>query len=617
MLNQLGTYINGVRLQDGAVAVIDWIVNYGYAVVTEVHFVDGQTSLPVETFGRFNGAGVWVPVDPGKDGDTAWYGTWGRHLDMSVVNDPGRDVSGNNNHMRMVGGNARYYLDTPTKNTSFYNFNQRGYGNWYSGGANSAYDSFSVGSWGCGWAYQDAITSGARDLEDQGKFCWASYSYSQYGGAARSMMAYVTEYISGGNASSYPTANWIVNTNGSFSSAGLQNTPNIIRNPPAGGRNGDPGSQWLWFAWDIPKGFLWVVGGSSSNFPGWNGDPSTGTDPDFTNVFPDDNRVAQRMYYQGAQGGSWGANLRDEHLTNTESGIGAAWQPAGFKFINLSAAGATKGSNSNAFNRVTLDKGNNVISEARKTYGRALHIIKDRVASTGFQFYDTVSGGTSEVLNVPSGTIGNLNTPPASNDCVVWSFATPSNGINVDGGFSITNGNHGLNKLPEFAIDRQMNVYHQRLGTTQGLNLSSNSGATSQNWTVNESYIEGPAGANKIYAWTSVPGYSNFGQFQSSGGSNNINTMLGFRPKIMFIKSLSTGDWYIFDSSRDPWNPMNNILSFNNADVEQDINCELFFFANGFQSILTSPINNGGNFIYAAFAEQPAGGLDIAFSNAR
>ena len=77
----------------------NWTVK-GY--MAEWHFIDGQELDPT-TFGRFNANGVWVPVDPKKDGDTAWYGTNGFRLTFADPNDIGKDYSGNGNDFTATG----------------------------------------------------------------------------------------------------------------------------------------------------------------------------------------------------------------------------------------------------------------------------------------------------------------------------------------------------------------------------------------------------------------------------------------------------------------------------------------------------------------------------------
>ena len=81
--------------------------------------VDGQVLDPT-AFGRYNAAGVWVPVDP--QGLT--YGTNGFHLDFADPDDIGKDISGNDNHWEAHGFETVATLspdydvmeDTPTQN---------------------------------------------------------------------------------------------------------------------------------------------------------------------------------------------------------------------------------------------------------------------------------------------------------------------------------------------------------------------------------------------------------------------------------------------------------------------------------------------------------------------
>ena len=129
-------YMNGVQfhqaekltlVNDGAtrrvIGARGFDLSYGFnGYMAAVYFVDGQ-SLDPTTFGRLNSNGVWVPVDPKKDGDTAWYGANGFHLTFADPADVGKDYSGNGNHFTATGfdtttGDATYDLmqDSPTNN---------------------------------------------------------------------------------------------------------------------------------------------------------------------------------------------------------------------------------------------------------------------------------------------------------------------------------------------------------------------------------------------------------------------------------------------------------------------------------------------------------------------
>lgn len=138
-------WLNGVQLT-GATTVIpsQWaaglslvlgtvfptqVSTYGFdGYMADVHFIDGQALDPT-TFGRFNANGVWVPVDPQKDGDTAWYGANGFHLTFADPANVGKDYSGNGNDFSPTGfeladtSNPTYDLmqDSPTQNFATFN----------------------------------------------------------------------------------------------------------------------------------------------------------------------------------------------------------------------------------------------------------------------------------------------------------------------------------------------------------------------------------------------------------------------------------------------------------------------------------------------------------------
>ena len=65
-------YDNNLYVADASDAMVVGAIHtstyYFNGYIAEVHFIDGS-SLEPTTFGRFNAEGVWVPVDPGLDGD--------------------------------------------------------------------------------------------------------------------------------------------------------------------------------------------------------------------------------------------------------------------------------------------------------------------------------------------------------------------------------------------------------------------------------------------------------------------------------------------------------------------------------------------------------------------
>jgi len=119
-----------------------------------------------------------------------------------------------------------------------------------------------------------------------------------------------------------------------------------------------------------------------------------------------------------------------------------------------------------------------------------------------------------------------------------------------------------------------------------------------------------------MYCFANVEGYSKIGKYTGNGSSDGTFVYTGFRPAfIMTKRSDSSGNWYINDSARSPFNStdlfggnlyadLNNVESGNGMDI----------LSNGFKIRNTDSSQNasGGTYIYMAFAEQP-----FLFSNAR
>jgi hypothetical protein len=119
------------------------------------------------------------------------------------------------------------------------------------------------------------------------------------------------------------------------------------------------------------------------------------------------------------------------------------------------------------------------------------------------------------------------------------------------------------------------------------------------------------------YVFAAVAGYSAFGSYTGNGSSDGPFVFLGFRPRfIMFKRTDTTGDWQMYDSSRDTYNVTSNTLYANGAFAEDSntTNRALDLLSNGFKLRAAASFLNasGGTYIYMAFAESP-----FKFANAR
>ncbi|WJE88142.1 virion structural protein [Phage C72C1] len=295
--------------------------------------------------------------------------------------------------------------------------------------------------------------------------------------------------------------------------------------------------------------------------------------------------------------------------------------------------------------------------------------VKTRDAANDHNLFDSVRGATKRLR--PSGTNAeatdvnsvvsfdddgftvdtNADYNGSSNDYVAWCWDAGDGDpvSNTDGsttttvkasdthGFSIvtyqgngTVGNtigHGLNGTPDVmfikGLENTQNwvVYHKSLSaTTKGLALNTTA-AENQPFQANQMTattmgLDGSSSMNGngldyvAYFWKEVSGYSKFGSYTGTGSAGNAVTGLGFRPAFVMIKRTdSAGSWYIHDSTRNPHNPAEDLLSPNNSDAEATFsNNKIDLDSDGFTIQGTAGDHNasGGSYIYMAFA----GGLD-------
>jgi hypothetical protein len=237
-----------------------------------------------------------------------------------------------------------------------------------------------------------------------------------------------------------------------------------------------------------------------------------------------------------------------------------------------------------------------LLEAAQQTFPNGLWWIKDRANSNQHQLVDSVNG-QSAVITSPAGSVTAYAAPAGSS--VAWCW----NAANTDGGFSITNGTHGLGTTPAMVIDRALNVWHQSLPAGQGLVLKSSAAAAAQSWTVDGTTVSGPGGGS-YYSWTSVPGYSAFGSYQGNGSADGPFIHTGHRSALILIKSTGSGDWHIYDSTREISNPETLPLRPNQTANESAIG-SIDFLSNGFKLRTNTAINASANYVYAAFASCP------------
>jgi hypothetical protein len=259
------------------------------------------------------------------------------------------------------------------------------------------------------------------------------------------------------------------------------------------------------------------------------------------------------------------------------------------------------------------------------------------------------AGGAPTVNN----TAGAGNVPTAgsvlinganSTSALAGSIAATRISANQSAGFSVvtytgTGANatvgHGLGVAPSMIMikDRDSStnggaVYHTSIGATKFLKLFQTTTGTDGEATDNTVWNGGsPTFSSTVfsvgtsvrtnsvdkyvaYCFASVAGYSAFGSYTGNGSADGPFVYTGFRPRWVIIKrSDSTSNWFIHDTSRDPFNVSQSNLYAELSSAEDTLAAgNMDFLSNGFKSRTGSGSNpnvSGGTYIYAAFCELP------------
>lgn len=230
-----------------------------------------------------------------------------------------------------------------------------------------------------------------------------------------------------------------------------------------------------------------------------------------------------------------------------------------------------------------------------------------------------------------SNTAGSVTSQVSVNATAGFSvatFAMPSSGV-------ITVG-HGLGAVPSMMIlmyrgssGQSKIVYHTSRGNTKGLQLNAtaaegtysiwnNTTPTATVATLNGSWA-GVAENAVLYCFAEIPGFSKFGSYVGNGSTDGPFVACGFRPRWVMVKRTdAVGQWLIMDAARDTANVVSNYLKAESSNAELAFAAE-DFISTGFK-VRTSDTSwnaSGGTYIFAAFAEYPFGGSNVAPSPAR
>jgi hypothetical protein len=228
-------------------------------------------------------------------------------------------------------------------------------------------------------------------------------------------------------------------------------------------------------------------------------------------------------------------------------------------------------------------------------------------------------GGGTGVSNT-SGSITSTVSVNATAGFSVVTFATTGSAGTVG---------HGLGVAPKFIIAKNRGastawpVYHASIGATNRLVLNTTDASTADtSWnntaptsTVFSENLSGSVFNFVAYCWAEVAGFSKFGSYTGNGSTDGPFVYLGFRPRYVMLKvSSTTGDWVVYDTSRNTYNVVDLYLYPNSSAAEGGSGTpRLDILSNGFKLRQSGQDNtSGATYIYAAFAENP-----FKYSNAR
>jgi hypothetical protein len=294
--------------------------------------------------------------------------------------------------------------------------------------------------------------------------------------------------------------------------------------------------------------------------------------------------------------------------------------------------------------------------------------IKSRSAATDHKLTDSVRGATKALISNSTGaettdstgitaftstgfTLGSnsvYNNSGATYVAWCWNAGSGSSSsntagsitstvsVNASAGFSVVTYTgtgaaatvgHGLGVAPSLIfvknrIDAATSwiTYHKSLSNTQALFLNTNDSVqtsalywnsttpTSNVFSV-AAYTPTNGSTNPIvaYCWTEINGYSKFGSYTGNGSTDGSFVYLGLLAKFLLIKRTdATAFWVLWDTTRNTYNVLGEKL-FPNSSNPASSAVDLDITSNGFKIRSTDTNFNasGGNYIYAAFAENP------------
>lgn len=175
-------------------------------------------------------------------------------------------------------------------------------------------------------------------------------------------------------------------------------------------------------------------------------------------------------------------------------------------------------------------------------------------------------------------------------------------------------------------------VYHQSIGATKALLLSSPAAASTSNTYWNntapvwsqitlgtDTGVNASDGTYVAYVWSPVPGFSAFGSHAGNSSSDGPFDWLGFTPGEVTMKRTDTElQWTLWADPIDTTNPRSSTLALNSSSGQSTADSwGMDFLSGAIKMRANTGEFNAGTVAYAAWAKAPLGASNITPATAR
>ena len=554
--------------------------------LSDVHFVDGAALAPT-CFGEEDSNGYWRPKAY-STGDCAAYGTNGFKLDFANGSDLGNDINGSNDFAENGGltSATEQVTDTPTNGFATWNplaltSGTLSNGNLQNTGAGTSTILLSSGKWywevkatGAGVSagviansgvVTTSVTSGVimgfQFDADAGTLATTTDG-SSFIGTVSGLTGGRYPYVTGGNT---------------IAIFGAGGTTTLTNNSAAGG----------YFYFTPPSGYKAL---STANLPA----PTI---------------AVPKQYFDAYAYTGTGAATSSTHL---------AFSP-GLVWIKNRTDAATSHALFDAVRGVQKWLASNTTGAEDTDDTQSLSAFGTNGFSLG------TGASTANVNTSGKNYISWLwkESPTAGMDIVTYSGDNTAN----------RDISHALTVAPDFAIVKRRDstgdwfVWSSAMSSSSAYALLDTTAATSTtnspwcttcaagNWGASTFRVTNNATNNAnassasyvAYLFKGIDGFSKFGSYTGNGNADGPFVYTGFKPRYLMAKRTdTTGDWFVWDTARDIYNPAVASSTANTAAADGSTTA-LDVLSNGFKLRATTAALNasGGTYIYAAFAEQP------------